>query len=54
MTSTSDVVVTNPDEVRELSIEELNEAGGGIIPLIIAGVVWACVGYAAASVACAP
>jgi hypothetical protein len=54
MTSMTDVVVTNPGETRELSIEELNKAGGGLIPLIIAGVVWACVGYAAASVACDP
>jgi hypothetical protein len=46
MTSMTDVVVTNPSEMCELTIDELDQAGGGIIPLVVACVVWACVGYA--------
>jgi hypothetical protein len=47
----TDIVVTNPSETRELSIDELDQAGGGIIPLLIMGVVWACVGFAGVTVA---
>lgn len=28
----TDVVVTNPSEMRELTIDELDEAGGGLFP----------------------
>jgi hypothetical protein len=28
----TDVVVTNPSEMRELTIDELDEAGGGFYP----------------------
>ena len=31
----TDVVVINPSEVRELTIAEWNEAGGGLLPLSI-------------------
>lgn len=45
MTDTTDVVVTNLGETRELTIDELDQAGGGLVPLVIAVVVWGCVGY---------
>jgi hypothetical protein len=43
----TNAVVSNADEIRELTIDELDQAGGGIFPAIVACGVWFCVGYAA-------
>jgi hypothetical protein len=54
MTST---VVSNSSEIRELTIDELDEASGGIIPLVItAAYLGVCflAGYGAVSLAYGP
>jgi hypothetical protein len=40
------VVVSKADEIRELTIDELEQAGGGLVPLVIGVVVYGCLGYA--------
>lgn len=45
-TDMTSAVVTNVDEIPELTVDQLDEAAGGIIPIICVFGVYACVGFA--------